>query len=239
MGWIHSPSYFGAFTETVRFFSSYHLPSNYHDSWLRPPPSLGYTDVYLDDLLLLAQPPNHLPAMNRILHALDIVFNDPPDSPCRQLVSTKKMAQGDTTFSTQKKNLGWDIDTEHMTLLLQLHGLHNLQETLHSLLQQKCTSCKWWQQLLGTLLSTSPALYGAMYLFSILQHALTDTPAHRIWLTPLLKASLRFWLHLIIKMHHCPVPIYTLVPRAPEVLTASDASKTVMGGFGSHIILFG
>jgi hypothetical protein len=144
-----------------------------------------------------------------------------------------------TLLSLHKKNLGWDIDTEHMTLLLPLHGLHNLQETLHSLLQQKCTSCKWWQQLLGTLLSTSPALYGAMYLFSILQHALTDTPAHRIWLTPLLKASLRFWLHLIIKMHHCPVPIYTLVPRAPEVLTASDASKTVMGGFGSHIILFG
>jgi len=33
-------------------------------------PPLDYTDVYLDDFLLLAQPPNYLPAMNRVLHAL-------------------------------------------------------------------------------------------------------------------------------------------------------------------------
>jgi hypothetical protein len=103
------------------------------------------------------------------------------------------MAQGNITFSMQKRILGWDIDTEHMTLSLPLHQFHNLQETLHSLLQHKHTSCKQWQQLLGTLHSTSLALYGATHLFSIFQHALTDTPAYHIWLTPLLKALLHLW----------------------------------------------
>jgi hypothetical protein len=38
-------------------------------------------------------------------------------------------------------------------------------------------------------------------------------------------------VHLIINVHHFPVPLHPLIPRAPDVLAASDASKMGMGGF--------
>jgi hypothetical protein len=113
MGWNHSPPYFCAFTESVadvanssscpshphplypstqlastQTHSQFHLSAIVLGSDDTPP--LNYTDVYLDDFLLAAQPPQHVPTMHRLLHALDAVFSDPPDTPRRPLISPKK-----------------------------------------------------------------------------------------------------------------------------------------------------
>jgi hypothetical protein len=55
-------------------------------------------------------------------------------------VSSKKLAQGDITFSTFKHVLGWDINTHTMTLQLPSHHLQNFSDLITPLLSQKLTS---------------------------------------------------------------------------------------------------
>jgi hypothetical protein len=133
-------------------------------------------------------------------------------------------------FSTQKQLLGWLVDTQALTIALPPHRLENMTTLLNTMLAQRRTSTRKWKQLLGTLRSTTPALYGANHLFSILQHALIAHPA-RVKLTSLVKTILRDWLALAASATHTPVPIHTVVPRAPTCLAATDASSHGFGGF--------
>jgi hypothetical protein len=149
------------------------------------------------------------------------------------VVSQTKLDKGDATFSTTKRLLGWDVDTHYMTLALPPHWLQSITDLLQGYLTKHCTSKHRWRQLLGTLRSTTPALYGANHMFSLLQHAYTTAKGTRIRLMPLIKATLRDWLHLAATAAHYPVPIHTLVPRPPDVIAATDASATGMGGFWS------
>jgi len=78
----------------------------------------------------------------------------------------------------------------------------------------------------------STAIKGARYLFSILQSALVHPPTSpRIRLTPLLKAALSDWQALAEDLATHPVPISSLVPRAPHFIGAVDASQQGLGGF--------
>ncbi len=149
-------------------------------------PPLTHADVYIDDFMLLAQRPYQMPLLNTLLSSLDTVFHDPAPTNRRQILSASKLSKGDATFSTQKCLIGWDIDTHLMTLSLPAHRLEGMSELIHSILHRKRVSRMAWQRLLGTLRSTSPALYGAKHLFSTLQHALRDQRGRCIWLTALL-----------------------------------------------------
>jgi len=255
MGWAHSPPYFCAFTETVADLtnqaplslspehpllgqtqctqepmdSSFHATAVILGNDSLPP--LTHADVYIDDFMLVAQRPHHWPLMNTLLHSLDSVFHDPAPTNRRQIVSASKLNKGDATFSTQKRILGWDIDTHRMTLSLPTHRLEGMSDLIHSTLYRKRTSRKAWQRLLGTLRSTSPALYGAKHLFSTLQHALRDQRGRRIRLTSLLRASLMDWTLLATTANAVPVPLLTVVPHPPHIIGATDASKQGMGGF--------
>jgi len=217
MGWAHSPPYFCAFTETVTDLTNQATLSLHPKNPLLEPtqctlepmatdfhptavilggdnlPPLTYADVYIDDFMLVAQRPYQLPLMNTLLNSLDKVFHDPAPTNRRQIVSASKLNKGDATFATQKRILGWDIDTHFMTLSLPTHRLEGMSELINSTLHRKRVSRTTWQRLLGTLRSTSPALYGAKHLFSTLQHALRDQRGRRIRLTALLRASLVDW----------------------------------------------
>jgi hypothetical protein len=49
---------------------------------------LEHLDVYMDDFIAIdAQSPHHLPLMNKLFHALDAVFHDPPQSNRQVIVS--------------------------------------------------------------------------------------------------------------------------------------------------------
>ena len=82
----------------------------------------GYVDVYVDNFLLLAQTAHQRQrVMRATLSAIDDAFRpvDPSDPVHRkEPASTKKMAKGDAYWSPRKRILGWDIDTEAMTLNL-------------------------------------------------------------------------------------------------------------------------
>jgi hypothetical protein len=209
MGWNHSPPYFCAFTETVADLANQptttththstladtqHLKDTLrqhflHTAVLKGPDMLEpleYLDVYMDDFIAIAQPPRHLPLMNKLLHVLDAVFHDPPQSNRHTIVSKNKLQKGDAIFDTSKQLLGWYIDTVTMTLTLPKHRFASLSTLIASILATKCISRRKWRCLQGLLHSTMPAIYGATHLFSILQYAMTDTTYPRLRITPLL-----------------------------------------------------
>jgi len=147
MGWALSPPYFCAFTETCADLTNTQPqvhPNHPHHHAATPqiatpmqttfdptaifpynptPPtmSLQYTDVYIDDFMLVAQQPTHQPLMHSLLHHLHSIFADTNDSPRRLIVSQSKVTKDDATLSIHKRLLGWDIDTHHLTIHLPPH----------------------------------------------------------------------------------------------------------------------
>jgi len=154
MGWLHSPPYFCAYTETITDIANTCQPppthpllpqtqccslpqhKKFHPSATilgsSSAPPLQYTDVYIDDFMILAQRPLNLPAMNRLLHTIDTVFHDDDTTNHRQIVSQSKIQKGDATFSTSKTILGWELDTQTMTLQLPSSRLQQLQTLLEN-----------------------------------------------------------------------------------------------------------
>ena len=133
-------------------------------------PPVAAVDVHVDDFLLLGQTKNQRQAVLRsALHSIDAVFRPlaPTDPDHRtEPASVKKMLKGYAAWETQKRILGWDLDTEASTLRLPAHRLERLYELLDMLSPlHKRASIKRWHQLLGKLRSMAPALPGARGLF--------------------------------------------------------------------------
>jgi hypothetical protein len=182
MGWAHSPPFFCSFTETVTDivnattpdnFTTHHLLAASQDHQLPQPahftdaaialgthrlPPIAFTDVYIDDFMIVAQRPRHITTLNKLLHTIDTVFHDHPDLPRGPVISHSKLTKGDMAFSTQKQLLGWLVDTQALTIALPPHRLENMTTLLNTMLAQRRTSTRKWKQLLGTLRSTTPAL---------------------------------------------------------------------------------
>jgi len=161
MGWAQSPPFFCAYTETIADIANtpMNLPATQHllllASQLPNHPQhstfhpsaivlgnsntapLSYIDVYIEDFITVAQPPHHRQTLNTLLHAIDNVFLDTPPSNHRAILSMKKLQQGDATLSTFKCILGWDVDTNRMTLQLSEHRLLKLIHLIQPLLGQK------------------------------------------------------------------------------------------------------
>jgi hypothetical protein len=258
MGWAQSPPYFCSFTETCADIANSALrhnttlvphpaegctqvqllPAQLHldtsqQPWQAVPPSqpLSYVDVYIDDFLLAAQRHQITRTMRSALHAISTVFIDNPNAPRRNVISDSKLLKGDASWATKKRILGWDIDTERLTIALPAHRLQRLQIMLEPLLCQSRVSRKKWQVLLGELRSMVPAIHSSKYHFSILQQALADQRQDRIRLSALVKAALTEWLHIAAELEHNPAPLTLLVPAAPMAVGASDACAAGMGGF--------
>jgi len=166
-----------------------------HQAYLATQP-ISYSDVYMDDFIGLSQPPTSITMQRAMLHSIDAVFRGhalPGDAPTRTaVISTKKLAAGDGTWSTQKVILGWLLDTADMTLRLPTHKAQHLIDIIQAFLPLQRTSRRKWQCLLGGLRHLAVAIPGARYLFSIIQNILVEQPAaSRLCLNPLVTASLK------------------------------------------------
>jgi hypothetical protein len=107
MGWAASPPYFCAFTETgadlanamtahtcpiphpleLDIQTTPFPPSSHHhhqaipSQQTSPPPEpLQYVDIYIDEFMAVAQPPTAPHVMRCLLHSIDSVFIDPPNT---------------------------------------------------------------------------------------------------------------------------------------------------------------
>ena len=91
-------------------------------------------DVYVDDFLLLAQTKRQQQrVMRAALISIDDVFRPlQPGDPVhrKEPSSTKKMLKGDACWRSQKRILGWDMDSEALTLNLPPHRIYRLREVI-------------------------------------------------------------------------------------------------------------
>ena len=199
----------------------------------RPP--VASVDVYVDDFLLLGQTLRQREkVMRATLSAIDEVMRplSPSDPPHRtEPASTKKMRKGDACWATQKRILGWDIDSSTLTLHLPEHRFIRLREVLSWLLPpHRRIAIRKWHQVLGELRSMSPALPGTRGLFSVLQAALQHSERHRVRITPRIHDLARDFLTLTDLVHTRPTRLPELVPTHPSDIGACDACQTGMGG---------
>ena len=199
----------------------------------RPP--VASVDVYVDDFLLLAQTQRQRDkVMRATLTAIDRVMrpladDDPPHR--KEPASTKKMLKGDACWSTFKRILGWDLDSETLTLHLPKHRFERLKEILTWLLPpNKRLPVSKWHQVLGELRSMSPALPGSRGLFSMLHEALRHTDRHRIRVTRSIHHLAHDFLTLLQSLHERPTRLPELVPTYPSDVGACDACQVGMGG---------
>ena len=200
----------------------------------RPP--VAAVDVYVDDFLLMAQTANQCTTvMRHTLHSIDEVFrplqsHDPTHR--KEPASIKKMLKGDACWSTQKRILGWDLDTQAHTISLPPHRLARLYELLDLIRPpRKRVSVKVWHQLLGELRSMSAALPGARGLFSILQDSLSKADRNRVRLTAQVWDTVADFRAIADSLHNRPTRIHELVPAVnAHYIGASDACQRGMGG---------
>ena len=94
---------------------------------------LAQADVYVDNFLLAAQTKRlQSRLMRQALTAIDQVLR-PVDATdpvhCKEPTSVKKLLQGDAAWSTQKRMLGWDIDTVRGTLALLSCRIDQLRDS--------------------------------------------------------------------------------------------------------------
>jgi len=198
-------------------------------------PPLAAIDVYVDDFLLLAQTqPQKQRVMRATLAAIDDVLRplaqSDPDAR-KEPASVKKMQQGDAYWSTKKRILGWDIDTDSLTLSLPPHRLARLREVLQWVQPpRKRLATSKWHQLLGELRSMSPALPGTRGLFSVLQHTLSRGDRHRVRLSRHVYDTAADFAALVDSLAARPTRLPELVPTSPSHIGASDACQLGMGG---------
>ena len=157
---------------------------------------------------------------------------DPDDPPQRrEPISVKKLRQGDASWSTVKTVLGWVIDSVAMTITLPERRLNRLAELLASIPStQHRLALKKWHSLLGELRSMSLALPGTRGLFSALQAALRTSDGHRLRLDKGFHDALNDfrWIHQDLDGR--PTRLQELVPVAPTLTGAHDASGKGAGG---------
>jgi hypothetical protein len=259
MGWGLSPPYFCAFTETGADIANWHLtapqplpPHPLEDiAQTSPVPSdhefaqsaafpyqlcpssqpLAYVDVYIDDFIGVAQRPCATHLRRCLFHTIDSIFHDAPTTARRATISESKLQKGDAAWSYNKRILGWDLDTQHMMMHLPPHRATRLRDLITGFLSLRRTSRRKWQRFLGELRSMVAALHSTKYLFSILQHVLVDQRGHRLRINQLVRQSLHDWLAIANSLALQPVSLISLVPTAPTLLGATDASQAGMGGF--------
>ena len=147
---------------------------------------LSIIDVFVDDFIGAAQgSPRSLNRIRRILMtAIDDVLRPldaSDDSTRREPISVSKLRQGDASWNTVKKVLGWIVDSVAMTLTLPPRRLARLEEILASIPStQKRLALEKWYKLLGELRSMSIALPASRGLFSSLQAALRTRNGTRL-----------------------------------------------------------
>ena len=197
---------------------------------------LAYSDVFVDDEILLAQgtPPQLHRFKCQALHINDWIFraNDLHDNPTvrKEPISESKLLKGDACWSTTKVILGWTLDTLQCTIELPAHRKLRLHDILTETLQRKRVSVQSWQKLLGELRSMIIGIPDSQGLFSQLQVALQRQSHHRVRIHKEANSCLQDLYTLAQDLSQRPTRMAEIVPTHPLYAGCCDASRAGMGG---------
>jgi hypothetical protein len=226
MGWVESPPYFCAATETSRDVTMEYietkislLPSHKFQHYAMDSPDytdlpetaieskgFGYmVEVYVDDFMSLVIPVSREQlrhVANAIMHGIHDVF--PPDEDdSNDPISEKKLQKEEGRYDTRKTLLGFDFDGEGKTMWLELAK----QEKLLTIL-------RGWIQT-GTRGNLGIPFGEFESTIAKIQHAFTSIPAGRGLISP---------CNRLLKQR----PAYVFLQQNKNILTVLEGCQTLL-----------
>ena len=260
MGWVESPGYFGAASETARDVSEsyvrtpigsigshkflHHTQTGAYQDVVGVPPDL-YTQpfkymlgVFVDDFISLVIPRcqadlDHVAAS--ILHGIHDLF--PPDEDDNEdPVSLKKLLKGDGAWELRKELLGWIFDGRYKTIELAPSKVADRLALLDDCLKQarrgKSIPMDTFQKLVGKLQDTAMGIPGGAGLMTPLNNALKGSKKYiKIGKASPLFYHLADWKFLIMAATKAPTKCRELVSmETPGYVGIVDSSKGGVGG---------
>jgi hypothetical protein len=155
MGWVESPPYFCAASETARDVAVEYietpigsLPEHKFEQWAGAATPIGNNEgrggalryileVYVDDFISCIIPTTREQVEHvarGIMHGIHDVF-PPSEDATKDPISNKKLQKGDGTFATTKCILGFDFDGVNKTIWLEEAKRATLLTILHQWLR--------------------------------------------------------------------------------------------------------
>jgi hypothetical protein len=217
----------------THILSALEVPSHSLGPRKRP---VKYVDVYVDDFIGLAQggPKARDHIRDNLFASIDQVFRPALSDEGKhrqEPSSTKKLGKGDGHWATQKKILGWFLDTVQGTIQLPQRRIDRLLTILQELPRTKRRiAVTKWQKILGELRSMVLAVPGLRGLFSLLQEALRHQEKARIKLSQELHDFLDDIRWVVNDLGSRPTRFLELIPTPLATIGASDACGVGMGG---------
>ena len=200
------------------------IERNNHPRLQKP---IAYTDVYVDDFLLLSQgnKRRRKHVKQALLHSLDRVFR--PLDAADNSALIKKLKKGDATWQTQQTMLGWVINSTRGTIELPPHRVDRLHDLLNSICPtRRLVPTKTWHKLLGELRSMAIAIPGAQGLFSLLQEAFRhEERQHSQRVLATKRVHYHHWPSRILDSRPSPSPTRTSLHPAPRLHTRTRLSR--------------
>jgi hypothetical protein len=260
MGWVESPGYFCAASETARDVADTYVrtpvgsldshkflhltqTSAYPNVGDSPPDRLSflkyYLGVFVDDFISLAIPRNqadldHL--ASAILHGIHDVFppNDMDDN--EDPISLKKLLKGDGAWDIVKEILGWVFDGDAKTIALAPDKVEDrlrlVDDCLKAAKRGKAIPMATFQKVVGKLRDTAIGIPAGLGLMAPLNAALsTERDYVRVGTTTPLFYCLSDWKFLIKASVAEPTKCRELVATGdPGYVGMVDSSKHGVGG---------
>lgn len=260
MGWVESPGFFCAASETARDVADTYVrtpvgsldshkflhltqTSAYPNVGDIPPDRLSflkyYLGVFVDDFISLAIPRNQADldhVASAILHGIHDVFppNDMDDN--EDPISLKKLLKGDGAWDIVKEILGWVFDGDAKTIALAPDKVEDrlslVDDCLKAAKRGKAIPMATFQKVVGKLRDTAIGIPAGLGLMSPLNAALsTERDYVRFGTTTPLFYCLSDWKFLIKASVAEPTKCRELVATGdPGYVGMVDSSKHGVGG---------
>jgi len=258
MGWVESPPYFCAVTETARDLTEYHIRNK---TSLQEHPVEKFMDVepvpmraraetpsrclqvYVDDFCLAATQSldgQHTPTISRAgIHSIHSLF-PPPEVTKHENgkppISQKKLEKGEGQWRVEKEKVGFLFNGRRRTVRLPKEKARRYVTETKQLLTRKRTPVKKFQTVVGRLRHASMILPAANGFFTPINSALkpdaAGNPPRHIGLgkNSEVREALVDITVLLKLLSHRPTHVREIVPDIPKFAGYHDAAAEGGGG---------
>ena len=251
MGWVESPSYFCAVTETARDITQHlintnaSLPAHPIENSMTIPtvPLRAQTDepdssiqVYVDDFVnatTQSTDETYVPKIRRAsIHGIHSVFPETATTKHangKEPISESKLKKGDGNFDTTKEMIGFKFCGIKRTVCLPVAKAKRFIKETHTMLRRKRIPLKLLQTVVGKLRHAAVILPAARGFFTPLNNIM-NTSERSITLNIDAKSALRDTCTLIHQLGKRPTHVNELIPDPPSHVAYHDAAAEGAGG---------
>ena len=257
MGWVESPSYFCAVTETARDITQHlintnaSLPAHPIENLMAIPtvPLRARTDepdssiqVYVDDFVnatTQSTDETYVPKIRRAsIHGIHSVFPETATTKHangKEPISESKLKKGDGNFDTTKEMIGFRFCGIKRTVCLPAAKAKRFIKETHTMLRRKRIPLKLLQTVVGKLRHAAVILPAARGFFTPINNIM-NTTERSITLNIDAKSALLDTCTLIHQLGNRPTHVNELIPDPPSHVAYHDAAAEGAGGVWFSLI---